>query len=65
MHKEDYFQDIHTIPTLVSFQCDQCSFVGTSDTGLKQHTRMSHRISQVDGNSSEPDDNSLPEVVRN
>ena len=24
---------------------------------------MSHRISQVDGNSSEPDDNSLPEVV--
>ena len=24
---------------------------------------MSHRISQVDGNSSEPDDKSLPEVV--
>ena len=42
----------HFEPNL-SFQCHQCSFKGASDKGLKQHTRLKHRISQLDGNNSE------------
>ena len=33
-------------------------FKGASDKGLKQHTRMKHRISQVEGNDSDSDDGS-------
>ena len=63
-HKENHLQDIPTTPTLTSFQCVQCNFKGASEKGLKQHIRMLHRISQLDGNSSEPEDNSPPEVVK-
>ena len=48
----------HKEQTFIAFQCDQCGYVGASEKGLKQHKIMSHRISQVDGNSSEPDENS-------
>lgn len=63
-YKEDYLNGIHSTPTLIPYQSDQCSFVGVSDKGLKQHTRLSHRISQLDGNISDPEDNTLPEVVK-
>ena len=61
-HKENGPKYIPTTPT--SFQCFQCNFKGASEKGLKQHIRMSHRISQVDGNSSDPEDNSPPEEVK-
>ena len=38
----------HLLST-VSFKCDQCGFLGVSEKGLKQHTRLKHRISQMDG----------------
>ena len=54
--------DVQQSPPLLSFKCDQCDFVGASDKGLKQHTRMKHRISQVDGNDSELEEcNHLPD----
>ena len=55
-HKDIKTQDIEAIPPDVPFQFDQCDFVGASDKGLKQHTRIKHRISQVDGYASESDD---------
>ena len=61
---EDNFMDVQPTPTLLSFHCDQCSCIGACGKGAKQHTRMSHRISQVDGNYSEPDDDFPPEMVR-
>ena len=45
--------DVQQCPAFLYFKCDQCDFVGASDKGLKQHTRMKHRISQVDGNDSD------------
>ena len=36
------------VPSL-GFKCDQCEYVNVSEKGLKQHTRMKHRISQMDG----------------
>lgn len=33
----------------LTFKCDQCSFTSNTDKGLKTHTRMKHRISQLDG----------------
>ena len=60
--------DIQQRPPLLSFKCDQYDFVGASDKGLKQHTRMKHQISQVDGNDSDLEEcNSLqvgPDRVR-
>jgi hypothetical protein len=32
------------------FKCEQCNYTNISVKGLAQHTRMKHRISQVDGN---------------
>ena len=37
----------------IIFKCDQCSFTSNSDKGLKVHTRMKHRISQLDGHEEE------------
>ena len=31
------------------FECDQCSYTNESENGLKQHQRMKHKISQIDG----------------
>ena len=33
----------------IQFKCDQCDYESASDKGVKQHTRMKHRISQLDG----------------
>ena len=55
-HKETETQDSEPISSNLSFQRDQCDFTGASDKGLKQHTRMKHRISQVNGNDSDSDD---------
>ena len=33
------------------FKCDQCSFKGASDKGVKQRTRIKHKIPQPDGQS--------------
>jgi hypothetical protein len=33
----------------IQFKCDQCSYSNTTDKGLRQHIRMKHRISQLDG----------------
>jgi hypothetical protein len=37
-----------TVPRL-EFKCGQCEYVNASEKGLTQHTRMKHRISQLDG----------------
>ena len=37
----------------LEFKCDQCNFTSHSDKGLKMHTRMKHRISQLDGHEEE------------
>ena len=55
-HKKTKTNDPEPILSNLSFHCDQCNFTGASDKGLKQHTRMKHRIFQVDGKDSEPDD---------
>ena len=34
---------------IIGFECEQCGYTSISDKGLKQHIRMKHRISQVDG----------------
>ena len=33
----------------IQFKCDQCDYESASDKGVRQHTRMKHRISQLDG----------------
>ena len=45
----------------LNFKCEQCDYTNTTEKGLAQHTRMKHRISQVDGNidsdCEEPEEN--------
>ena len=33
----------------LTFKCEQCEYSYESEKGLRQHTRMKHRISQLDG----------------
>jgi hypothetical protein len=33
----------------ISFKCDQCNFVSASEKGVKMHTRLKPRNSQLDG----------------
>ena len=40
---------IHTEEPSVQYHCDQCDYVNAAEKGLRQHIRMKHRISQVDG----------------
>ena len=40
------------------FKCDQCDYTNATEWGLSQHTRMKHRISQVDGNIDIEDEDS-------
>ena len=57
--------DIHDITVKVvenpaensctTFKCDQCAYTNLTEKGVKQHTRMKHRISQVDGMYDEED----------
>ena len=51
-----FLHDVEPVQVTVSFQCDQCEFNGVSDKGLKQHTRMKHKVTQVDGNTTESED---------
>ena len=34
---------------IIGFECEQCGYTSISDKELKQHIRMKHRISQIDG----------------
>ena len=38
-----------TVSSNVRFECDECIYTNDSEKGLKQHKRMKHRISQIDG----------------
>ena len=37
------------VDTSLDFNGDQCDYSNISEKGLRQHSRMKHRISQVDG----------------
>ena len=39
----------HAEDACTTFKCDQCVYTNLTEKGLKQHTCMKHRISQVDG----------------
>ena len=39
---------VENTSTLI-FKCDQCSYKGASEKGVKQHSRLKYRISQLDG----------------
>ena len=43
------------------FKCDQCAYTNLTEKGLGQHTRMKHRISQLDGNFDLVEDDSKSE----
>ena len=40
-------ESCHVKSTNLDFKCEQCDYKSTSDKGLKQHTRMKHRKSEV------------------
>ena len=46
-------KETQAVSSCVTFKCDQCSFTSNSDKGLKTHTRMKHRISQLDGHDED------------
>ena len=54
---EDSLNPSEEVEATMGFKCDQCSFESVSDKGLRQHIRIKHRISQVDGaDEIEPDE---------
>ena len=42
--------------TTSEFKCEQCDYKSTSERGLKQHTRIKHRISQVVADDGEAEE---------
>ena len=36
-------------PSTLNLKCDQCDYTNVGEKGLRQHRRMKHRLSQVDG----------------
>ena len=44
---------IHVEEICLNFKCDQCEYTNITARGLSQHTRMKHRISQLDGHIDE------------
>ena len=52
-----------TVNSIIRFECDECRYTNDSEKGLKQHKRMKHRISQIDG----ADDHEIrePEITVN
>ena len=42
--------------TTLEFKCEQCDYKSTSERGLKQHTRMKHRIPQVVADDGEAEE---------
>ena len=49
--------------TSPDFKCDQCDYSNISEKGLRQHTRMKHRISQVDGMNDEEESTEDSKIV--
>ena len=43
-------QVVSSAETSPQFKCEQCNYTNITVKGLAQHTRMKHRIPQVDGN---------------
>ena len=49
--------------TSPDLKCDQCDYGNTSEKGIRQHTRMKHRISQVDGMNDEEESTEDSKIV--
>ena len=55
-----------SVASCIQFKCDQGSYESASDKGVRQHIRMKHKISQLDGqddckiNSSYSENNPCP-----
>ena len=47
---------------ILRFKCDQCDYDSISEKGLRQHMRMKHQISQVDG-ADNTEDESREETI--
>ena len=47
-------------PLCLLFKCDQCEYTNAMEKGLRQHKRMKHRISKIDG----MDDFNEEEVIK-
>ena len=45
--------EIHVEEICLNLKCDQCEYTNSTARGLSQHTRMKHRISQLDGHIDE------------
>ena len=46
-------EEIHIEEICLNLKCDQCEYTNSTARGLSQHTRMKHRISQLDGHIDE------------
>ena len=57
-HESSNVAETPVLSTL-PFKCDQCEFVGASEKGVKQHTRLKHRISQLDGQDDHEESESV------
>ena len=44
---------------VLNFKCDQCDYNSISEKGLRQHVRMKHRISQIDGADDSENESNL------
>ena len=49
--------------TSSDLKCDQCDYSNISEKGLRQHTRIKHRISQVDGMNDEEESTEDSKIV--
>ena len=49
-------------PTGLEFICDQCEYKNVTEKGLRQHSRMKHRISQVAGVTDIEDEDTFKEL---
>ena len=61
-HPEEADNFKESLPTSSEFNCDQCDYQNSTEKGLRQHTRMKHKISQVDGVTELEEDNTSDEV---
>ena len=46
--------------TSLQLKCDQCNYTNATEKGLRQHWRMRHRISQVDGSDEVEEESEAP-----
>ena len=49
VEQTDSEKTFENVPICLEFSCDLCNYKNATEKGLRQHTRMKHRISQVDG----------------